>query len=57
MKLNRLRSFLYGSARTLGDVQALEQAAKKGSLEPIAKRAERRTTGKVAGRILRAIFK
>jgi hypothetical protein len=57
MKLSRLRSFLYGSARSLGDVQALERAAKKGSLEPIVKRAERRAAGKLAGRLFGAIFK
>lgn len=55
MTINSIRSLLYLGARLLGDVQAVEQSAKKGSVKPLVKRAERRILGRIAGKALRSL--
>jgi hypothetical protein len=50
MKISKLRSILYGTAKILGDVQAVKQ-------KKIGKRVARRVAGKVTGRLFRKIFK
>ena len=50
MSISKIRSLLYGTAKLLGDVQAVE----KGH---IGKRIIRRIAGKVTGRILRKLVK
>ncbi|WP_189319283.1 hypothetical protein [Bacillus atrophaeus] len=50
MKLNKIRSALYKSARILGDVNA----AKNGTL---GKRIARRAAGKATNKLLRNLFK
>lgn len=52
MLINGFRSFLYGLAKGLGDVQAVDKAGKTGSVKPIVKRLERRLLGKLAGRLI-----
>lgn len=55
--ISGLRSLLYRTARVLGDVQAVEKAAKTGSVKPIGKRLERRVLGRVAGRAIGRIVR
>lgn len=55
MTISKVRSILYGSAKSLGDVQAVEKAIRTGSIDPVTKRLERRILGKIAGWILRAL--
>jgi len=50
MKLSKVRSILYGIARLLGDVNAVQ----KGE---VSRRIGRRMAGKATGRIFRKIFK
>ncbi|MBL3636850.1 hypothetical protein [Bacillus subtilis] len=50
MRINKIRSLLYKSARILGDVNA----AKNGTL---GNRVARRAAGKATGKIFRSIFK
>lgn len=50
MKINKIRSLLYGTAKILGDVNAV----KKGK---VGKRIGRRITGKATGRLLGKLFK
>ncbi|MGM0747075.1 hypothetical protein [Bacillus atrophaeus] len=50
MKLNKIRSALYKSARILGDVNA----AKNGT---IGKRIARRAVGKATGKLMGKLFK
>lgn len=50
MKINKLRSGLYKTARVLGDVNAV----KKGK---VGKRIARRVAGKQAGKFLGKLFK
>jgi hypothetical protein len=50
MSINKLRSFLYGTAKILGDVNAV----KKGK---IGKRIARRTAGKVTSKFMNKLFK
>lgn len=57
MTINKFRSFLYGLAKILGDVQAGSKAARTGSLTPIGKRIGRRIAGKITGRLLGRLFK
>lgn len=57
MTINQFRSFLYGLAKILGDIQAGRKAARTGSLVPIGKRIARRLAGKATGRLLGRIFK
>jgi hypothetical protein len=57
MTLNQLRSLLYGSARKLGDVQALKRAAETGSLKPIATRIGRRLAGRSTASFLSWLFR
>ena len=56
MSINKTRSALYWAAKILGDVQAGQQAAKKGSFTPVGKRIGRRLAGKVTGRLLGKLF-
>ncbi|WP_164474939.1 hypothetical protein [Indiicoccus explosivorum] len=50
MKLSKIRSVLYLSARILGDISAVKNGT-------IHKRVARRTLGKAAGRIIGKIIK
>ncbi|CAI6291679.1 hypothetical protein [Bacillus subtilis] len=50
MKINKIRSALYKSAKILGDVNA----AKNGTL---GKRIARRAAGKATNKLLRNLFK
>jgi hypothetical protein len=50
MSINKLRSLLYGSAKFLGDVNAV----KKGK---VGKRIARRAAGKMTGKFLGKLFK
>ncbi|OJT60780.1 hypothetical protein BFP49_18315 [Bacillus licheniformis] len=50
MSINKIRSFLYKSAKILGDVNAI----KKGT---IGKRIARRAVGKATNKLLRNLFK
>lgn len=51
--INKIRSFFYGSAKFLGDVQAI----RSGSPKKITKRILRRGAGKITSRGLGKIFK
>ena len=53
MKIHKIRSVLYKTAKLLGDVQAISS----GSPKKVAKRAGRRVAGKGTGRMLRKLFK
>lgn len=57
MRIRSIRAALYKGARVLGDVQAVESAARTASPKPIAKRIIRRQAGRIAGGILRWITK
>lgn len=50
MSLNKIRSILYGTAKILGDINAI----KKGK---VGKRIARRVAGKGTGRLLGKLFK
>ncbi|ASV16902.1 hypothetical protein CHCC5024_3921 [Bacillus licheniformis] len=50
MSINKIRSFLYKSAKILGDVNAV----KKGT---IGKRIARRAAGKATSKLFRNLFK
>lgn len=50
MSINKLRSLLYGSAKFLGDVNAV----KKGK---VGKRIARRAAGKMTGKFMNKLFK
>ncbi len=50
MSIGKTRSFLYGLARLLGDVQAVS----KGK---VGRRIARRASGKITGRLFRKLFK
>jgi len=50
MKINKIRSALYKSAKVLGDVNAVQ----KGT---VGKRIARRAAGKATGRLLGKLFK
>ncbi len=50
MSIGKIRSFLYKSAKYLGDVNAIKRALKKGDFTPIIKRIIRRVYGYIAGR-------
>lgn len=52
MTISSLRSFLYRSARLLGDVQAINRAFRTRSAKPINNRIIRRITGRMAGKLL-----
>lgn len=51
--MNQFRSFLYGLAKFLGDIQAI-RSPRKGA---IPRRIGRRIAGRAAGKILRGLFK
>ena len=53
MKIHKIRSVLYKTAKLLGDVQAVSS----GSPKKVAKRAGRRVAGKGTGKMLRKLFK
>lgn len=55
--MNGLRSFLYLFAKLLGDVQAVEKAARTGRVDPITKRVGRRLVGKLTGRAIGRLFR
>ncbi len=57
MSVSSFRSFLYGLARFLGDVQAGQQAAKRKSLQPVVKRLERRIVGRLVGKAMRSLIR
>jgi hypothetical protein len=50
MKISKIRSFLYGTAKLLGDVQAVRK-------NKVGKRVGRRIVGKISGRLLGKLFK
>lgn len=47
--MNKIRGFLYGLAKLLGDINAVN----KGK---VGRRAGRRVVGKIAGRTMRKMF-
>jgi len=51
--INKTRSVLYGTAKLLGDIQALAG----GRPDKVARRIGRRTAGKITGRILGRLFR
>lgn len=55
--LNKFRGWLYGSAKGLGDAQAVLEAVRTTSAAPIAKRVGRRVAGYGAGRLLGKLFR
>ena len=57
MSINKVRSVLYGTARLLGDVQAVSKAAATRSADPIVDRVLRREAGHLCSILLRALFK
>ena len=57
MSINHFRSSLYALARLLGDVQAMNKAARTGSPKPILRRIERRAAGRLTGRLLGRLFR
>lgn len=57
MTINQFRGLLYRSAKYLGDVQAVEKAAKTGSVKPLERRLERRLVGKALGRGMGRLFR
>lgn len=57
MSISKIRSALYGTARVLGDVQAVKRAAETGSAAPIEKRITRRLIGRGLGLLMRELFK
>lgn len=48
----KLRSALYTTAKALGDIQAIEKAAKKRSAAPLVDRAKRRLIGRLLSRLI-----
>lgn len=50
MSINKFRKFLYGSAKLLGDVNAVQRGT-------IGKRVARRAAGKATGKLLGKLFK
>ena len=50
MKISKIRSFLYGFAKFLGDASAVLKSVKKSSVSPMAKRLGRRLYGKFASK-------
>jgi hypothetical protein len=50
--INKIRGWLYGSAKVLGDIQATQRALEEGSPKPVIKRLSRRLTGKLTARFL-----
>ena len=57
LTLNKIRGWLYGSAKVLGDVQAVQRSVEEGSPKPLVKRVGRRIAGKLTGRFLGALFR
>lgn len=57
LTISKVRGWLYGTAKTLGDVQAAKKAMDTGDLEPIKKRLVRRLAGKITGRLLGRLFR
>lgn len=55
--LNKIRGWLYGTAKVLGDIQAVQKAAEDESPKPLVKRVLRRLAGKITGRGLGALFR
>ncbi|HEU5004324.1 MAG TPA: hypothetical protein VFW71_16310 [Actinomycetota bacterium] len=51
--LGRARRSLYRTARILGDIEAVQRSARRGSVVPIARRMERRVVRRAVGRSLR----
>jgi hypothetical protein len=52
VKINKIRSALYKSAKVLGDVQAVDKARRTGSVTPVLKRAERRLVGRMLSKLI-----
>lgn len=57
MTINKFRSFLYGLAKALGDVQAVKKSVDTRSTTPVFKRVGRRIAGKFTGRFLGNLFR
>jgi len=55
--INKVRSGLYQSAKLLGHVQAASKSVREGSVKPAVKRVGRVYAGKIASRILGAMFR
>ena len=53
MTLSKLRRVLYGTAKALGDMQALTH---KSPAKAIPKRIGRRIAGKITGRLIGSLF-
>jgi hypothetical protein len=50
MSISKIRSFLYKTAKYLGDFNAIKRAVEKKDFMPIIKRIIRRIYGYIAGR-------
>lgn len=57
MSISAFRSLLYGTAKYLGDVQAIAKAARTQSAKPIGDRILRRLLGKLTSRLISAIVR
>jgi len=55
--ISKIRSILYGSAKVLGDVQAIDKAVETQSPKPVVKRIGRRLAGKFTSRLLGQMFR
>jgi hypothetical protein len=50
MSISKIRTFLYKTAKYLGDINAIKRAIKKGDFTPVIKRIIRRIYGYIVGR-------
>jgi hypothetical protein len=50
VSISKIRSFLYKTAKYLGDFNALKRAYKSGNLKPVIDRLIRRVYGYITGR-------
>ncbi len=50
MSINKVRTWLYGLAKLLGDINAVKR-------NQVGRRIGRRLSGKITGRLLRKLFK
>ena len=57
MRISKLRSLLYGTARALGDVQAVSKTVATGNPEYVVDRVLRREAGRMCSRFLHWLFK
>ncbi|MEO1927383.1 MAG: hypothetical protein ABGX26_01665 [Nautiliaceae bacterium] len=50
MSISKIRTFLYKTAKYLGDINAIKRTLKKGDLTPIIKRVLRRIYGYITSK-------